>query len=142
MIAATTDDVRLQECAHAASVPAVMFQNPTTQVTHTAHPHCTQAKIDGLPSALDLSPRRTRDMLTGCPDLLRRSTRALQERYQVGGGTSGAETGGGVLPVIWWCCGAVRVGFYVCSLLHNGNMDRRLVKFVVCVLKQRIYVAL
>lgn len=45
----------------------------------------SQAKIDSLPSVLELSPRRARDLVVAWPSLLRHSTASLHERYQVRG---------------------------------------------------------
>lgn len=47
-------------------------------------PRPPQAKIDALPAALGLTPRRARDLIAAWPSALRHSTAALAERYQVG----------------------------------------------------------
>ena len=55
-------------------------------------PHALQSagslkvKLDALPPALGLSSRHTRELLTRCPHLLRRSPSVLHERVQVRGG--------------------------------------------------------
>ncbi|KAF5826607.1 hypothetical protein DUNSADRAFT_2545 [Dunaliella salina] len=45
-------------------------------------PETLMAKIDSLPSILEVSPRRARDLIVAWPALLRHSAQALKERYQ------------------------------------------------------------
>ncbi|KAG1653208.1 hypothetical protein FOA52_006733 [Chlamydomonas sp. UWO 241] len=46
-------------------------------------PGSLRIKIDAIPAALDLPPRRARDVIARCPQLLRRSPATVADRYRV-----------------------------------------------------------
>lgn len=46
-------------------------------------PASVQAKLSALPQVLALSPRKVRDIVIRCPQLLRRSTQSIKDRYEM-----------------------------------------------------------